>query len=140
MTLSATTPSLSSRLNQGTMQAIVYDDVSVLHPVETQIPQCITGDLLIEVHATSVNPIDYRLRRGELKAILLGGFPRVPGYDVAGVVVDCEDEGPFSRGDRVMAYLNTMRGGACAEFAVCAIDVAAKLPASIHNPTLGFDF
>jgi NADPH2:quinone reductase len=116
------------------MQAIVYDDygdASVLHPAEIQIPQCITGDLLIEVHATSVNPIDFRLRRGELKGILLGGFPRVPGYDVAGVVVDCEDDGPFSQGDQVMAYLNTMRGGACAEFAVCAIDVAAKLPASM---------
>ncbi|WP_052335991.1 NAD(P)-dependent alcohol dehydrogenase, partial [Rhodopirellula sallentina] len=83
---------------------------------------------LIEVHATSVNPIDYRLRSGEMKGLLPGGFPRVPGYDVAGVVADCADDAPFRVGDRVMAFLNSARGGACAEFAVCAIDAAAKLP------------
>ena len=117
-----------------TMQAVVYDDYgdpSVLHFERIPVPERITGEVLIEVHATSVNPIDYRLRRGELKGILPGGFPRVPGYDVAGVVVDCEDGDPLNLGDRVMAFLRHARGGACAEFASCAIDAVAKLPASI---------
>lgn len=117
-----------------TMQAIVYDDygdASVLHQQRIAVPERLTGETLIEVHATSVNPIDYRLRRGELQGILLGGFPRVPGYDVAGVVVDCEDGDELNPGDRVMAFLRHARGGACAEFATCAIDAMAKLPASM---------
>lgn len=116
------------------MQAIVYNDygdASVLHSQRIAVPERITGEALIEVHATSVNPIDYRLRRGELQGILLGGFPRVPGYDVAGVVVDCEDGDALNPGDRVMAFLRHIRGGACAEFATCAIDAMAKLPASM---------
>ncbi|MCA9159355.1 MAG: NAD(P)-dependent alcohol dehydrogenase [Planctomycetales bacterium] len=116
------------------MQAIVYDDygdASVLHSQRIAVPERLTGEALIEVHATSVNPIDYRLRRGELQGMLLGGFPRVPGYDVAGVVVDCEDGDALSPGDRVMAFLRHIRGGACAEFVTCAIDAMAKLPASM---------
>ncbi len=117
-----------------TMQAVVYDDygdASVLHYKRIAVPTRITGEALIEVHATSVNPIDYRMRRGELKGILLGGFPRVPGFDVAGLVVDCEDGDPLEPGDRVMAFLTHARGGACAEFATCAIDALARLPDSM---------
>lgn len=121
-----------------TMKAIIYDDygdASVLHLGEIPVPERITGEVLIEVHATSVNPIDYRLRRGDAKSILPGGFPRVPGYDVAGVIVDCEDGDPFSPGDRVMAFLRHARGGAYAEFATCAIDAVAKLPKSMSMET-----
>ena len=114
------------------MQAVVYDDygdASVLHCDQIAVPKRTSGEVLIEVHATSVNPIDYRIRSGELKGLLPGGFPRVPGYDVAGVVVDCEDGDPFDPGDRVMAFLRHVRGGACAEFSTCPIDAVAKLPA-----------
>jgi NADPH2:quinone reductase len=117
-----------------TMQAIVFDDygdASVLHSERIAVPKRTTGEVLIEVHATSVNPIDYRIRRGEMKGLLPGGFPRVPGYDVAGVVVDCEDGDPLNPGDRVMAFLRHARGGACAEFATCAIDAVAVLPMSM---------
>ncbi|MBB3207335.1 NADPH2:quinone reductase [Rhodopirellula rubra] len=113
------------------MHAIVYDDygdASVLHADEIPTPERLPGQILIEVHASSVNPIDYRLRSGEMKGLLPGGFPRVPGYDVAGIVADCADDAPFRVGDRVMAFLTTARGGACADYAVCAVDAAAKLP------------
>ena len=59
------------------------------------------------------------------------GFPRIPGYDVAGQVVDCDADAPFKPGDRVLAYLDHLRGGACAEFAVCPTNVAAKIPDSM---------
>ncbi|QEG43175.1 NAD(P)-dependent alcohol dehydrogenase [Roseimaritima ulvae] len=117
-----------------TMRAVVYEDYgdpSQLQLAEISIPRRITGEVLIEVYACSVNPIDYRLRRGEMKGVLPGGFPRVPGYDVAGVVVDGEDGGPLKPGDRVMAFLTHSRGGACAEYASCAVDAVAKLPASM---------
>ncbi len=117
-----------------TMRAIVYDDygdASVLHAAEVPIVKCSPGELLIAVEASSVNPIDYRLRSGEMKALIPFGFPRIPGYDVAGTVADCASDAPFQRGDRVLAFLAHIRGGACADFAVCTIDVAAKLPDSM---------
>ncbi len=113
------------------MQAIVYDDygdAGVLRRTHLPVPERERDELLIEVHASSVNPIDYRLRSGEMKCILPGGFPRVPGYDVAGIVAEGDESGLFKAGDRVMAFLDSLRGGACADFAVCGADVAAKLP------------
>lgn len=117
-----------------TMQAMVYDgygDASVLHPGRLPVPLPLPGQVLIEVWASSVNPVDFRMRRGELKGLLPGGFPRVPGYDVAGVIVDSASDAAFQSGDRVMAFLNSARGGACAEYAVCAVDAVVKLPTTI---------
>ncbi len=118
----------------GQMNAMVfenYGDADVLHQASIPIPTRSENEILVDVRALSVNPIDYRLRSGEMKGILPGGFPRVPGYDVAGVVAECETDSPFAVGDRVMAFLDSMRGGACAEYAVCGIDVAARLPAEM---------
>ncbi|WP_417738165.1 NAD(P)-dependent alcohol dehydrogenase [Rosistilla oblonga] len=114
-----------------TMQAIVYDDygeADVLHRAELPIPRRLPGQLLLSVAASSVNPIDYRLRRGEMKGLLPFGFPRIPGYDIAGTVADCAPDAPFKPGDRVIAYLDYIRGGACADFAACSVGVAARIP------------
>lgn len=113
------------------MSAWVYDDYgdsSVIHEAQIDVPEIEDDEILIEVRATSVNPIDYRLRSGEMKGLLPGGFPRVPGYDVSGIVVDCSSTGSFAVGDRVMAFLDTPRGGASAEYAACSTNSAAILP------------
>jgi len=113
------------------MRAIVYDDyggVEVLHEAEIDTPTRLPGQILIEVAAASVNPIDYRLRQGEMKGIIPGGFPRVPGFDVAGIVADCGGDNQFTVGDRVLAFLDHTRGGGYARYATCAIDAAAKIP------------
>ncbi|TWT53813.1 Zinc-type alcohol dehydrogenase-like protein [Rubripirellula amarantea] len=117
-----------------TMRATTYEDygdASVLKIAEVPVPHRLPGQVLIKVQASSVNPIDYRLRRGEMKGLLPFGFPRIPGYDVAGTIADCASDSIFRIGDRVMAFLDHARGGACAEFAVCATDVTAKLPDSM---------
>ncbi len=117
-----------------TMRAIQYDhygDASVLHVADYPVPRRLPGQLLIEVLASSVNPIDYRFRRGDLKGIIPFGFPRIPGYDVAGIVVDTDSGSEFIEGDRVMAFLDHTRGGALADYAVCAVSSAAKIPATM---------
>ncbi len=116
------------------MNAIVYDDygdADVLHADSLRIPKRLPDQVLIKVWASSVNPIDYRLRRGEMKRLLPGGFPRVPGYDVAGVVAECTRGSSFKVGDRVVAFLDAARGGACADYAVCGVDSVAQLPDSL---------
>ena len=116
------------------MRAVEYDqygDASVLHVADRPIPQLLPGQLLIEVRASSVNPIDYRFRRGDMKGLIPFGFPRVPGYDVAGIVVNTNTESSFATGDRVMAFLGHTRGGALADYAVCSVASAAKIPDSM---------
>lgn len=135
MTSSTLVPPSSHRAPIGlTMRAIEYDrygDASVLHVANRPVPRRLPGQLLIEVAASSVNPIDYRFRRGDLKGIIPFGFPRVPGYDVAGNVVETDSGSGFEEGDRVMAFLDHTRGGALADYAVCAVASAAKIPASM---------
>ena len=115
------------------MHAIEYDhygDASVLHVADHPVPQRLPGQLLIEVLASSVNPIDYRFRRGDMKGLIPFGFPRIPGYDVAGIVADTDidSDNPFAVGDRVIAFLDHARGGALADYAVCSASSAAKIP------------
>jgi NADPH:quinone reductase-like Zn-dependent oxidoreductase len=117
-----------------TMRAVEYDqygDASVLHVADHTIPQLLPDQLFIEVLASSVNPIDYRFRRGDLRGLIPFGFPRIPGYDVAGIVVDTNTDCSFAKGDRVMAFLDHTRGGALADYAVCSVASAAKIPDSM---------
>lgn len=72
-----------------------------------------TGDrMLVRVEASSVNGTDLGLRRGDLKVATLGRMPFVPGFDIAGEVVQC---GPqvtaFAPGDRVVALIGHGGGG-----------------------------
>jgi len=110
------------------IQYFDYGDPDVLEPVMAKTPSASPGHPLIRVHATSVNPIDYRIRKGEIRWLMPGGFPRIPGFDVAGVIADCEPESRWKIGDRVMAFLDNRFGGAYAEYATCDADCIAKIP------------
>ncbi|SMP67070.1 NADPH2:quinone reductase [Neorhodopirellula lusitana] len=127
-------PTVIELPHASTMHAMVYDDygdADVLHSSTVPVPERLPGQVMIQVHASSVNPIDYRMRSGEMKGLLPGGFPRIPGYDVAGVIVDCAADSAFKVGERVVAFLDSARGGASADYAVCAIDTVAALPDSL---------
>jgi len=117
-----------------TMQAIVYEDYGDADQLRVKVldvPTPEKDELLIQVASASVNPIDYRLRSGEMKGLIPGGFPRVPGFDVSGIVAKCPEGSRFQIGDRVMAFLDHTRGGAAAEYATCSVDAAAVIPESM---------
>src|SRR5688500_6974748 len=61
-------------------------DPNVLQIVETEPPVPAATEVLVEVHATSVNPVDVAVRAGTFP--LLGEPPFVLGWDVSGVVVE----------------------------------------------------
>jgi NADPH:quinone reductase-like Zn-dependent oxidoreductase len=62
--------------------------------------------VLVRAKAAGVNPVDWKIREGNLDGLLQTDFPVVPGWDLAGVV---ERTGPavseFSPGDEVMGYV-----------------------------------
>ena len=45
------------------------------------------GEVLVKLTSTSINPIDYKIRRGDMKDIMPLQLPTIPGYDLAGQIV-----------------------------------------------------
>jgi NADPH:quinone reductase-like Zn-dependent oxidoreductase len=90
----------------------------VLVPVQLEAPTPISTEVLVEVHAAGVNPVDHKTRSGSGVARWAGPPPFVPGWDVAGVVVDAGyGVTRFSPGDRVFGVPRFPRAaGAYAEY------------------------
>ena len=118
------------------MRAIYYDDygdASVLKLGEQPTPKVGKGDILVRVAATSVNPVDWKVRQGELKVMSAFRFPIIPGRDVAGTVAEVgADAGAFKPGDRVFGMTDGV-GGASAEFAVLPASVAVAIPPGLSD-------
>ncbi|AWM27781.1 NADP-dependent oxidoreductase [Sinorhizobium fredii] len=95
---------------------------------ETPLPALRENDVMVEVHAGGVNPLDNKLRDGEFKLILPYRLPLVLGNDVAGVVVRVGAKvRQFKPGDAVYARPAQDRIGTFAEYiAIDAADVVMK--------------
>jgi NADPH:quinone reductase-like Zn-dependent oxidoreductase len=96
-------------------------------------PQLHENDVMVEIHAVSVNLLDAKVRDGEFKLILPYRLPLVLGNDVAGVVVRVgANVRQFKPGDEVYARPGRDRIGTFAEYiAIDAADVALK-PANLN--------
>jgi len=96
------------------------------------VPQPRAGELLVRVEAASVNPIDWKMREGLLRAVFTPVFPRVLGRDCCGTVVAAgEGCAGFAPGDRVLAVSDPARDGTHAEFAAVPCAQAARVPAQM---------
>src|SRR5687768_12751336 len=87
------------------MNAVTYHHFGgpdALELTTSEAPPVSSHDLRVRVHAVSVNPLDSKIRRGELRLLSGARFPKVPGIDFAGVVeaVGAKVTG-FTVGDRV---------------------------------------
>jgi len=72
------------------------------------------GQILIEQFATSINPIDIKIRRGDLKFITGKKFPKILGADFCGKVIKSKNKN-FKEEDVVFGMLDVMKGGSYAE-------------------------
>src|SRR5262245_740211 len=89
-------------------------------------------DLLIEVHAAGVNPVDFKICRGAFREGR--ALPFIPGYDVSGVVRDMGSAvRDFKIGDPVYASPSIARNGADAEYVCVDARTAAQKPASLDH-------
>ena len=105
-----------------------YGKKSSMRLGEMPKPEVRDHDVLVAIHAASLNQLDAKIRDGEFKLILPYRLPLILGNDVAGVVVGV---GPkvrgFKSGDEVYARPNQDRIGTFAEFiAMNEADVALK--------------
>ncbi|MBD2294308.1 NAD(P)-dependent alcohol dehydrogenase [Anabaena sphaerica FACHB-251] len=113
------------------MKAVVirhYGDAEVLQYEEVEQPKIKPDHLLVKVHASSVNPIDWKTRKGMLSILTGNNFPLILGFDVAGEVVEVGSQVTrFKPGDAIYGS-TSFPGGAYAEFAAIPENLAAPKP------------
>ncbi|MGW6404567.1 NADP-dependent oxidoreductase [Streptomyces sp. NPDC055134] len=109
-----------------------YGDKSAVRAGEMPDPQVGADDVLVRIHAASVNPLDLKLRDGAFKAFLPYRLPLVLGNDLAGVVVQVGSAVTrFAVGDEVYARPDKDRIGTFAELIAVHQDDVALKPATL---------
>ena len=113
------------------MKAVVlhqYGDGDQLRYEETDQPEYGDKEVLVRVRATSINPVDWKIRSGAGKDRFPVDFPAILGRDLAGEVVEADASVTgFAAGMRVMWLAN----GTYAEYTVAKADVLAPIPDSL---------
>ena len=105
-----------------------YGGAEVVQVGEQPLPEIGPYDLLVRVNAAGVNPLDFKLRSGQLKSALDYPLPLILGSDVSGVVVKAGSKTMrFRVDDAVFARLDKSCIGAFAQFvALREVDAAPK--------------
>lgn len=97
--------------------------------MDVPAPQPGPRDILVAVRAAGLNPVDFKFRQGQLRAILRPKLPFVLGNELAGEVMAVgSDVKRFRTGDRVFARVGKDGAGAFAEQACVDEDHAALMP------------
>jgi alcohol dehydrogenase len=92
-----------------------------------------SSDILVKVHAASVNPIDFKLRDGKLRLLRPYRFPVILGHDCAGEVVEIgEQVTRFKVGDRIFSRPSNERIGTFAEFIAIDQSEVALMPPNLN--------
>ena len=115
-----------------------YGSVNVLEHREVALPSPKSKDLLIEVHSTSINPVDWKIRKGELKIFSDFKFPKKLGSDFAGEVKSVGAEVKlFQPGDKVFGFIDPLQGGGYSEHLCVNESLAVKIPYNARLETIG---
>jgi len=95
-------------------------------------PEVKPDEILVEVHAAGINPIDNMITTGLFKPVLKFQLPATMGSDLAGIVTEIGSSVTrFKIGDAVFASVFDLGTGSIAEFAVVPERVAAPKPANL---------
>ena len=96
------------------------------------------GQILVRVCASNVNPIDWKMREGQMAARYGDEFPMILGWDCAGVVEQLgPDVSDFAVGDAIMARSDVGTGRCYADFAVLNTRTVVPKPAHCSHAEAG---
>jgi NADPH:quinone reductase-like Zn-dependent oxidoreductase len=109
-----------------------YGDAGTLRVEDVERPTPGTGQVLVQVAATSFNPVDATIRAGHLRQAFPLTLPHTPGIEVAGTVT-APGEGVtrFEPGDRIVGFLPMTADGAAAEYVLVPADALADAPTTV---------
>jgi len=116
------------------IQLDAYGGPEVLELRNVIDPVAGAGELIVDIYAASVNPVDWKIRNGARKDNLELNFPYTPGIDFSGVVrAAANDVTKFGAGDEVYGVTPQTQQGTYADaIAVDALLVARK-PAGLSH-------
>jgi NADPH:quinone reductase-like Zn-dependent oxidoreductase len=96
---------------------------------EVATPMLQDDDVMIEIRAAGVNPLDFRLRNSEVKFIVRYSFPLILGHDLAGIVCATgKNVTRFTVGDKVFSRPRDRRIGTFAQYLAVHQDDVALMP------------
>lgn len=117
------------------MKAIGYqhnlpiEDEKALQDIELEVPKAQSHDILVEVKAVSVNPVDYKVRQDMAPE---NGEWKVLGWDAAGIVKAVGDKvSLFKPGDKVWHAGDLTRPGSNAEYQLVDERIVGHMPQSL---------
>ena len=110
----------------GGPEVLVYEDAPKPEPA--------AGEVVVKVHATSVNPIDWKIRAGHMKGFREYPMPFILGWDVSGVIESCgADVTQWKPGDEVYGRPDSARNGAYAAYIAVREGDLARKPAKLDH-------
>lgn len=116
------------------MKAVFYEEfgtADVLRIGDRPRPKAGAGQVLVKVAAAGVNPIDRRLRAGELQDFFDRTWPIIPGWDFAGTIAATgEGVSAWEVGERVMGLAFTwhLHHGTYAEYVPVDVTAITRIP------------
>jgi len=115
-----------------TMKAVAfarYGGPEVLEVRDFPVPEPRSGQVRVRVRASTVNPLDWKIRRGRMRLLMPAHFPKICGWDLAGEV---DQVGPrvtgLAPGDPVLGSADPRSNGAHAEYCVVAAKFLVPKP------------
>jgi len=118
------------------MKAALFDKFGgpeVLHYGDFPDPVAAPGDVVVDVHAASINAADWKFRAGQYPRHTGATFPAIPGRDFSGVVSAAGDGADLKVGDAVFGVLAAGQEGTyCEKIAIKAAIIAKKPDALSH--------
>jgi NADPH:quinone reductase-like Zn-dependent oxidoreductase len=119
------------------MRAVVmerYGGRDVLQVRDVLKPQPQADQILVRVRAAGINPVDWKIRSGQLRPLLPFSFPHVLGGEVAGEVAALgSDVSQFQPGDEVYSMTPIGRNGGYAEYVAIPGSIAARKPVALSS-------
>jgi alcohol dehydrogenase len=119
------------------MRAFVLDGYGTIadHVRLVELADPVPGpdDVLIDIHAASLNPIDFKIVHGDLKRVSEYQLPRPFGFDASGVVLSASRASGFKPGDAVYARASRETIGTFAEQIALSQEFLAPKPASVSH-------
>jgi NADPH:quinone reductase-like Zn-dependent oxidoreductase len=119
------------------MKAIVieeYGDVKTLSKRTVKTPQPKDDEVLVEIHATGMNPIDYKMRNGDFEGFFNLKLPGILGADISGTVKETgKNVLSFEKGDEVFWGNPLDKDGGYAQYVVVNQSLLARKPQNISH-------
>lgn len=109
-----------------------YGKTEKLQVTELDVPPIADHQVLVEIHAASINQLDVKIKKGEFKLFMPYKFPLILGHDLAGVVIRAGSKtSRFKPGDEVFARASDFNIGTFAQYIALNENDLAQKPTNI---------